>query len=151
MNNSLYFFLLFIFLLLASCLPEPNGPVPADETYIYSGTFRAIQDPYIEVLGERYENSFGLSPIQIAAEVRTDILTFTIYGKDYDIFDVNFFINHADCIDFNGSELLIFKEDEAGNEEIEVIFNEDFWKRCYLDDDIEKEVSFIIKSENRIF
>jgi len=102
---------------------------------------------------------------------------------------VNFFVNHADCFEYNGSELLderpifaaskinswgLFKGenceadgrrvDDFGNEEIRVLFNEDFWRSersrrvnvlwtfkrvnrtadgmAYMDDDLEKEVGF---------
>ena len=97
-NSPLGLFCLFI-LLLAFCQPEPRNAVPADETHIYSGTFRAIQDPFIEVAGERYKNEFGEAPIQITAEVQNENLVFTIY-------DVNLFVNHADCFELNGSEFL---------------------------------------------
>jgi len=125
--------------------------VPSDETYIYSGSFRAIQDPYIEVRGERHENSIEDAGIQIAAEIKADNLVFTLYGRDYGMYDINLFINHEDCFELNGSELLDFRVDEFGNEEIIIFFNEDFWKKCYFDDDVEKTVSFILKSESPIF
>ncbi len=142
---------LFLFLLLTSCQPEPRNAVPADETYIYSGTFRAIQEPFISVNGESYKNEFGESPIQITAEVKSESLVFTIYGRDYGIYDVNLFINHADCFELNGSEFLDFRTDDFGNEEIRVLFNEDFWKKCYMDEDIEKVVGFVLKAERGIF
>lgn len=146
-----YYPLLLFSLFLASCQPDPRNAVPADETFIYSGTFRAIQDPYIEVDGTEYPNQIGEAPIQITAEVKSDNLVFTIYGRDYGIYDVNLFINHADCFTYNGSEILDFRVDEGGNEEIQVLFNEDFWKRCYFDDEVEKEVSFVLKAERVIF
>ena len=149
-NSPLGLFFLFI-LLLASCQPEPRNAVPADETHIYSGTFRAIQAPFILVDGTEYPNQIGEAPIQITAEVKSDNLVFTIYGKDYEIYDVNLFVNHADCFEFNGSELLDFSVDEGGNEEIRVLFNEDFWKKCYMDNDLEKIVSFVLKSQKPIF
>ncbi len=166
-------FILYFLLLLVSCQPEPRNAVPADETHIYSGTFRAIQAPFILVDGTEYPNQIGEAPIQITAEVKSDNLVFTIYGKDYGIYDVNFFVNHADCFEFNGSELLDFRVDDFGNEEIRVIFNEDFWmnersrrvnvwetfKRvnretggmAYMDDDLEKVVGFVLKSEGVVF
>ncbi|MFK7979548.1 MAG: hypothetical protein AB8G86_06175 [Saprospiraceae bacterium] len=73
--------LLFVFLLFSSCQPEPRNLVPSDEAHIYSGTFRAIQDPFIEVAGERYKNEFGEAPIQITAEVQNENLVFTIYDE----------------------------------------------------------------------
>ncbi len=149
-NSPLGLFCLFI-LFLASCQPEPRNAVPADETHIYSGTFRAIQDPFIEVAGERYKNEFGEAPIQITAEVQNENLVFTIYGKDYGIYDVNLFVNHADCFEYNGSEIVDFRVDAFGNEEVRVLFNEDFWKKCYMDDDLEKVVGFVLKSERVVF
>ena len=143
--------LLFLLLLFLSCQPDNNGPVPTDDTYIYSGTFRAIQEPFIQVGDKKYDNDLSNSPLQIVAEVNADNLIFTIYGKSYGIYEVNFFVNHADCFELNGSELVDYEKDEFGNDEIRVIFPEDFWKRCYMDDDIEKEVSFILKSEKWIF
>jgi len=101
--------------------------------------------------GTEYPNQIGEAPIQITAEVKSDNLVFTIYGKDYGIYDVNFFVNHADCFEFNGSELLDFRVDDFGNEEVRVIFNEDFWKRCYMDDDLEKVVGFVLKAEKPVF
>lgn len=143
--------LLLFFLLLLSCQPEPRNAVPADDTYIYSGTFRAIQEPFILVEGTAYPNLIGESPIQITAEVENDNLVFTIYGKDYGIYAVNFFVNHVDCFELNGSEFLDFKVDAFGNEEVRVLFNEDFWKKCYMKKDMEKTVSFVLKSEKPIF
>jgi len=151
MKKAIFYNLLFILLFLASCQPEPRNAVPADETHIYSGTFRAIQEPFILVDGTEYPNQFGEAPIQITAEVQSDNLVFTIYGRDYGIYDVNFFIEHADCFEYNGSELLDFRVDDFGNEEIRVLFNEDFWKKCYMDEDLEKVVSFVLKAEERVF
>jgi len=101
--------------------------------------------------GTEYPNQIGEAPIQITAEVKSDNLVFTIYGKDYGIYDVNLFVNHADCFELNGSELLDFRVDAFGNEEVRVIFNEDFWKKCYMDDDLEKVVGFVLKSEGVVF
>jgi hypothetical protein len=144
-------FLLLCLSFLFSCRPENNGPVPADEVFIYSGTFKAIQEKYIKVNEETYSNDITSSPIQIIAEVRSDNLMFTIYGYQYGIFEVNFFINHADCLIYNGSELVDYETDAAGNDLIYVVFPEDFWKRCYFDDEVEKEVSFVLKSEKAVF
>ena len=149
--NPLPCFLLSCFLLLASCQPEPNGPVPSDETYIYSGTFRAIQAPFILVDGTEYPNQIGEAPIQITAELVSDNLVFTIYGRAYGIYEVNFFINHADCFEYNGSEIVDFRVDDFGNEVVTVLFNEDFWKRCYFDEEVEKTVGFVLKAEGRVF
>ena len=99
--NPLPYSFLFVLLFLSSCQPELRNMVPSDETHIYSGTFRAIQEPFIEVAGERYKNEFGEAPIQITAEVKSDNLVYTIYGRDYGIYDVNLFINHADCFEYN--------------------------------------------------
>ena len=145
------FLLLFFFLFFISCQPAPNGPVPADETYIYSGSFRAIQEPFISVDGTEYPNLLGESPIQITAEVYNESLVFTIYGRAYGIYEVNFFVNHADCFEYNGSEIVDYAIDDFGNDVVRVVFPEDFWKRCYMDEDLEKVVSFVLKSEEPVF
>lgn len=40
---------------------------------------------------------------------------------------MNLFIHHADCFEYNGSEIVDFSVDDFGNEEIRVLFNKDFW------------------------
>ncbi|MEM1118842.1 MAG: hypothetical protein AAGJ18_00250 [Bacteroidota bacterium] len=81
----------------------------------------------------------------------TDNLIFTIYGKAHCIYEINFFINHADCLDYNGSEIVDYADDDHGNDMVRVVLPEDLWKRCYFDDEVEKVVGFVLKAEGRVF
>jgi len=133
-------------LMLVSCDPDsafinelPAGP------YTYSGEFMILDESYIEVGEDRYENDITLSPIQFTVEIDNNNLVYKLYHQA-EIYEVDLYISHIDCLEYNGLEYVEFDRDV-----ITITFIEDYYKKCYLDDDIEKPVSFIIKSRKEIF
>lgn len=144
---------LFLVLVLAACNKEGAylHELPVTDTYIYSGEFMVIDDSYILVGEDKHPNDIGRSPIQFTVDLDNSNLVYTLYGKQYGIYEVDLFVEHIDCLDYNGGEHTEFGIDQSGNDVVRITFIEDYWKKCYLDDDTEKPVSFILKSQRPIF
>lgn len=73
---------LFFFLLLVSCgegaIISSSVLDENDGLFSYSGSFKSIQTPFIQIGREQFENDLTYSPIQIVAEVQSDNLIFFI-------------------------------------------------------------------------
>lgn len=138
---------LLLLLLLVSCSPDNAyiGEVSGIGDYTYSGEFMILDDSYIQVGEERYMNDITISPIEFTIEISNTNLVYKLY-HDADIYEVDLYIKHIDCLEYNSLE---YVEYERGM--VRITFIEDYYKKCYLDDDIEKPVSFIIKSRKEIF
>jgi len=148
---KLYQFLICLVLLSCSRDSGYMGELPANDTYIYSGEFMVLDESYIKVGEENHPNDIGRCPIQFTVDIDNSNLVYTLYGKGYEIYEVDLFVNHIDCLDYNGLEYTEFGIDRSGNDIVKITFVEDYYKKCYLDDDIEKPVNFIIKSRKEIF
>ena len=110
-----------------------------------------LDESYIQVGEEKHPNDIGQCPIQFTVNIDNDNLVYTLYGKQYGIYEVDLFINHIDCIEYNNGEFVEYSTDQLGNDIVTITFIEDYYKKCYLDDEVEKAVGFILKSRRAIF
>ena len=139
-------------LILVSCKDDFTDPLPVSD-YLYSGSIQIMDNPQIMVNGEAYENSLSTGPLQVTVseDKATDLFLFTIYGRKYGIYEADFWVNEAICLEFNEAEQTILLQDERGNDVIRVLFHEDFWDDCYYENEEERNLSFLIKSRKPFF
>lgn len=148
MKNILFIFCCF----LVACQDDFVAPI-TPSNYLYSGTIRIMQNPQIIVDGKAFDNNLSNGPLQVTLSENkaTDQFKFTIYGRQYNIYEADFWFKEAACLEFNELEEIILSQDEKGNDILEVLFHEDFWDDCYYEEEKERSLEFLIKSRRSFF
>ena len=144
--------ILFFLLFLGAC-QDDFIPHAAPSNFLYSGSIRILQDPQILMDGETYANDLQSGPIQVTVSENkeTDQIQFTIYGKQYQIYEADFWIDHEHCIEYNDLEQVLIEQDANGNDVIKIFYPDAFWKACYFEEEEEKSLVFLIKSRKAFF
>jgi len=149
MNKHLVFILLFLCLACQDDFTEPIEP----SNFLYSGTIQILEDPHILMDGETYPNNLQSGPLQatVSENKETDQIQFTIYGKMYQIYEADFWVEEESCIEFNDLDQVLLERDANGNDIIKIFYPDGFWKDCYYEDEEEKQLVFLIKCRKAFY
>ena len=144
-------FLLLVGLLFIGCADDFRTAEPkANENFEFNGSFKIFDEPFLRIDDITYEN-WENAPFKIIVEQLPDNLVFRFEFGRINVLDLDVFINVLDCLKYNSTEILILEKDVNSNDVVVLIYNIDFKNKCYLIDDLEKEVSFVLKSQKSIF
>ena len=144
MKLQLFYLLLLIGLL--GCDDNFIESEPPREIHVYSGEFMLLTDRYITINGETFDRGLGDAPLEFTVARSNSLITYTLYGKQYGIHDIDLFGNSGQCVRWNGTESTIYETDKNGNDVVSAIFPEEFYRECHFHEEVEHPVSFIIKS-----
>lgn len=144
-------FLFFTVLMFLGCADDFRTAEPnANGNFEFEGSFKVFDNPFLTVDNVTYEN-WENAPFRVIVEQLDDNIVFRFEFERINVLDLDIFINVVDCLRYNSTEILILEKDVNLNDVAILIFNIDFKNKCYLDDDLEKEISFVLRSEKSLF